>query len=90
MLKSFQTKDRVIFQYFNKNSGNKQQEWGDPAKGKEAVAFVVVVFLGMANVVLSTYSMTTGCTSKDRQEVKPSTEQGHKQWHNENEIESQR
>ena len=70
------------------------------------MAFVVVVFLGMANVVLSThsmsmttgcnnvvlstYSMTTGCTSKDRQEVNQSRLSRGTNNGTENEIESQR
>ena len=63
----------------------------DLAKRKEAVvAFVVVVFLGMANVVLSTYSMTTGCTSKDRQEVNQSRLSRGTNNGTENEIESER
>ena len=55
---------------------------------KVAAAFVVVVFLGTANVVLNTYSMTTGCSSKDQFEGNQSTEQGLNG--KDNEIESQR
>ena len=55
---------------------------------KVAAAFVVVVFLGTANVVLNTYSMTTGCGSKDQFEENQSTEQGLNG--KDNEIESQR
>ena len=58
-------------------------------KSKMAIAIVVVVLmtLGMTNVVLNIYSMTTGRSSKDQHEVIPS-----EQWNNdtENERESER
>ena len=58
-------------------------------KSKMAIAIVAVVLmiLGLANVVLNIYSMTTGRSSKDQHEVIPS-----EQWNNdtENEVESER
>ena len=84
------TNQSIIFQV-SKTAETSNNSGGNLPKGftlKVAAAFVVVVFLGTANVVLNTYSMTTGCSSKDQFEENQSTEQGLNG--KDNEIESQR
>ena len=63
----------------------KAAETNNKSKMPIAIVVVVLMTLGMTNVVLKIYSMTTDHCSKDQHEVSPS-----EHWHNDTQNEREK